>query len=339
MGVAKGLSPTRTLRFGGSSWLPILKFILRRILLGVATMFVISILVFLATEALPGDAAVAKLGRSATPEALAAFRAHYHLNEPVFSQYFLWLGQVLRGDFGISLSTSLPVTHLIGQRVVNSLVLLLFSALIGIPIALALGIYTARHRDGVFDHTTNTILLALAALPEFVIGIILTLLLATNVWHVLPATSLLNPQESVWSQLKYVLLPAFTLALAITPYIARMTRASMIESLESDYVAMARLKGLPDRRVLLRYAFPNASAPTFQAIALSLAYLMGGVVVVETVFQYPGIGLALVGAIQGRDLPVIQALVLLITFFYLVVSIGADVLSTLMTPRLRTQLR
>jgi peptide/nickel transport system permease protein len=319
--------------------LPILKFTFRRILLGVVIMFVVSLLVFVATQALPGDAAVAKLGRGATPVALAAFRAHFHLTEPVIEQYFSWLGDLLRGKLGVSLSAPVSVGTLIRQRIGNSFVLLLVAACIGIPIALALGIISARRRDSVFDHTASLTLLALAALPEFVIGIILTLLLATNVTHVFPPASLLNPQQSIWSQLRLVLLPALTLALAIIPYIARMTRGSMIEVLESDYVAMARLKGVRERRVLLRYAFPNASAPTFQAIALTLAYLIGGVVVVETVFQYPGIGLALVSAIQNRDLPVIQALVLLITLVYLAVSIGADVLTTLATPRLRTQLK
>jgi len=313
--------------------------VLRRIVLGVVIMFVISILVFVATQALPGDAAVAKLGRAATPVALAAFRAHYHLSEPAIEQYFSWLGDLLQGKLGYSLSAPESVTTLIGQRIGNSVVLLLFASLIGIPIAIALGIVSAKRRDGVFDHATSFAILGLAGLPEFVIGISLTLLLATNVVHILPATSLLNPQQSIWSQLKLVLLPAFTLAIAIAPYIVRMTRASMIEALESDYVAMARLKGVRERRVLLRYAFPNASAPTFQAIALSLAYLMGGAVVVETVFQYPGVGLALVSAIQNRDLPTIQALVLLITLVYLTVSIAADVLTTIMTPRLRTQMK
>jgi peptide/nickel transport system permease protein len=320
------------------SALPIVKFVGRRILLGVVIMFVISILVFVATEALPGSAAVAKLGKAATPAAVAAFKAHFHLNQPLIQQYFSWLGELLQGKFGYSLIAPESVGTLVGQRIGNSMVLLLFAAAIGIPVAVTLGIVSATRRDGAFDHVSNLTLLGLAGLPEFVIGIALTLLLATNVLHVLPAASLLNPQESIWSQLNLVLLPAITLALAITPYIARMTRASMIEVLESDYVAMARLKGLRERRVLLRYAFPNASAPTFQAIALCLAYLIGGVVVVETVFQYPGVGLALVSAIDDRDLPTIQALVLLITAVYLTVSIGADLLTTIMTPRLRTQL-
>lgn len=318
--------------------LPIVRFVLRRALLGVLVTLVISILVFLATQALPGDAAVAKLGRAKTPEALAAFRDQYQLDQGVFAQYLAWLGHLVRGDLGVSLSSSLPVGTLIDQRIGNSLVLLLVGGVVGIPTAVLLGIVAARRRDGVFDHGSSVALLALAALPEFVVGIVLTLLLATQVSHVLPAASLLDADRSIWGQLRLVLLPALTLAFAIVPYIARMTRASMIEALESEYVAMARLKGLSERRVLLRYAFPNASGPTFQAIALVLAYMIGGVVVVETVFQFPGIGLTLVQAVQSRDLPVIQALVLLITLVYLVVSVGADVLTTIMAPRLRTQL-
>jgi peptide/nickel transport system permease protein len=316
-----------------------LKFVLRRVLLGVAIMFVISILVFAATQVLPGNAALVKLGRAATPAALAAFRARFHLNQPVVQQYFSWAHDLLSGNLGTSLSTGAPVGSMIAPRLVNSLVLLLTAAVIGVPTAIAIGIISAKRRDGLFDHLMSGVTLVLAALPEFVIGVILTLLLATTVAHVFPAASLLNPQQSIWSQFNFVLLPAFTLALAIIPYVARITRASMIDVLDSDYVVMARLKGLREWRVLLRYAFPNAGGPTFQAVALMLAYLFGGVVVVETVFQYPGIGLELVSAIQNRDLPVIQVLVLLITLLYLVVSIGADLLTTIMTPRLRTQMK
>lgn len=302
-------------------------------------MFVVSILVFLATQALPGDAAVAKLGRNATPEALEAFRAQFDLDKPLLAQYFAWVGDLVQGDFGQSLASSVSVSSLIGQRISNSLVLMLVAAAIGIPLGLGVGLLSATKRDGAFDHATSLSTLALAAVPEFVIGIALIVLLATNVWHVFPAASILDPEQSPWSQMKFVFLPALTLALAIAPYIARMVRASVIEVLESDYVAMARLKGLSERRVVLRHAFVNAAGPTLQVIALVLAYLAGGVVVVETVFQYPGIGLALVNAIQNRDLPVVQALVLLIALVYTVVNIGADVLTTLVSPRLRTQLK
>jgi len=321
-----------------STW-PLVKLVIRRLALGVVIMFVVSILVFLATQALPGDAAVAKLGRDATPEALSAFREHFNLDEPLVSQYFAWLSNLLSGDFGQSLVTDSSVSSLIGQRIENSFVLLLVAAAIGIPIAIAIGVLSAARRDSSFDHGINIVLLALAALPEFVIGIALTVLLATNVFHVFPAASILDPNESPWSQLKFVILPAITLALAIAPYIARMIRASMVEVLESDYVAMARLKGLKERRVLLRHAFRNAAGPTLQVIALVLAYLVGGVVVVEYVFQYPGIGLTLVEAIQDRDLAVVQALVLLIALVYTVVNISADVITTIVSPRLRTQLK
>jgi peptide/nickel transport system permease protein len=307
--------------------------------LGIVIMFVVSILVFLATQALPGDAAVAKLGRNATPEALEAFRAQFDLDKPLLAQYFAWVGDLVQGDFGQSLASSVSVSSLIGQRISNSLVLMLVAAAIGIPLGLGVGLLSATKRDGAFDHATSLSTLALAAVPEFVIGIALIVLLATNVWHVFPAASILDPEQSPWSQMKFVFLPALTLALAIAPYIARMVRASVIEVLESDYVAMARLKGLSERRVVLRHAFVNAAGPTLQVIALVLAYLAGGVVVVETVFQYPGIGLALVNAIQNRDLPVVQALVLLIALVYTVVNIGADVLTTLVSPRLRTQLK
>jgi peptide/nickel transport system permease protein len=318
---------------------PLVKFVFGRVALGVVTMFVVSIIVFAVTQALPGNAAVGKLGRTATPEAKQAFLEHYHLDDPLPSQYVRWLGDNLRGDFGRSLITSEEVTTVIGQPTGNSLVLVLFAALIGIPLALLVGIVAAMRRGTAFDHVSSLVVLALAGLPEFVVGIGLTVLLATNVFHVLPPASLLDPQESIWTQLRFVLLPAFTLALVITPYIARLIRASMIEVLESDYVAMARLKGVRERRVIVRHAFVNASGPTLQAIALTLAYLAGGVVVVETVFQYPGVGLALNGAIENRDLPVIQAIVLLIALIYLIVTITADLLTTVASPRLRTQLK
>jgi peptide/nickel transport system permease protein len=315
------------------------KFVGRRVLLGVVIMFAITILVFVTTEALPGTAAVIKLGRAATPFAIQAFNAHYHLNDPLFTQYFLWLGDLLRGNLGASLITSDPVVSLIGQRVVNSLVLMLFAAVIAFPLALSIGIWSARRRDGKFDHTVNGALLALAALPEFVLGIGLLVLLSTNVTHILPAASLLNPQQSVWSQLNYIALPAVTLALVNVPYIARLVRASMIEVLESDYVAMARLNGLSERRVMWRHAAVNAAGPAVQAIGLTLAYLAGGDVIVETVFQYPGVGLAFYQAILNRDLPVIQALTLLTAFAVVALNIGADVVTIMISPRLRTQLR
>ena len=315
-------------------------FILRRILLGILTLFLVSIVVFAATQALPGDAARAFLGRNATPESLAALREQLHLNEPVLTQYFHWLGGFLRGDLGRSLTGSQePVTSLIGPRIKNSAFLMLIAAAISVPLSIALGSVAARRRDHVFDHATSVVLLVLAALPEFVTAIVLVVLLGTSVFHVLPPVSLIPPNGSPWNYPKELVLPVAALVLAVTPYIARIMRASMIEVLESDYVEMARLKGMREQTVLWRHALPNGIAPAIQVIALSLAYLAGGIVVVEFVFAYPGIGSAFVGAVANRDLPTVQALGILIAAAYVVLNVAADVATILVSPRLRTSLR
>src|SRR5581483_7345706 len=314
-------------------------FILRRILLGLLTLFFVSIVVFAATQALPGDAARAFLGRNATPQSLAALREQLHLNEPVLSQYFHWLGGFLRGDLGKSLTGSQePVTSLIGPRIKNSAFLMLIAAAISVPLSIALGSVAARRRDRVFDHATSVVLLVLAALPEFVTAIVLVVLLGTSVFHVLPPVSLIPPNGSPWNYPKELVLPVLALVLAVTPYIARIMRASMIEVLESDYVEMARLKGMREQTVLWRHALPNGIAPAIQVIALSLAYLAGGIVVVEFVFAYPGIGSAFVGAVSNRDLPTVQALGILIAAAYVVLNVAADVATILVSPRLRTSL-
>jgi peptide/nickel transport system permease protein len=318
----------------------VLGFILRRILLGILTLFLVSVVVFAATQALPGDAARAFLGRNATPESLAALREQLHLNEPVISQYFHWLGGFLRGDLGRSLTGSQePVTSLIGPRIKNSAFLMLIAAAISVPLSIALGSVAARRRDRVFDHATSIVLLVLAALPEFVTAIVLVVLLGTSVFHVLPPVSLIPPNGSPWNYPKELVLPVAALVLAVTPYIARIMRASMIEVLESDYVEMARLKGMREQTVLWRHALPNGIAPAIQVIALSLAYLAGGIVVVEFVFAYPGIGSAFVGAVSNRDLPTVQALGILIAAAYVVLNVAADVATILVSPRLRTSLR
>ncbi len=320
-------------RVGG----PVTRLIVTRVLLGVMTLFLVSILVFLATEALPGNAAIAKLGRGATPQVIAAFKARYHLNEPIFSQYFHWLGDLLHGNLGDSLISGSSVTSIIRQRIGNSALLMLFAAVVGIPLGIAIGVLSAMRRGKVFDHVSSVVLLGLASVPEFVMAILFVVLFATTVLHLLPAVSTLSPTESVFSQLKLLVLPALTLAALIVPYIARIVRASMIEVLESDYVALARLNGIPERQVVVRHALPSAAGPLCQALAISLSYLAGGVVVVETVFGFPGIGQALVQAVQDRDIAVIQALVLLVAVVYIVLNIAADVATLMLTPRLRVE--
>ena len=314
-------------------------FVVRRALLGLLTLFLVSVVVFAATQALPSDPARAILGRSATPDALKALRQQLHLGQPIVQQYTNWLGGVLTGDLGRSLAADQPVTTVIGKRVENSAFLMLLAALVSVPLSIFLGSVAARRRDTPFDHATSVALLALAALPEFVIAIALVVLLATTVFQALPAVSLIPPQDAPWQHLKELVLPTTALVLAVCPYIARITRASMIEVLESDYVEMARLKGLPERSVLWRHALPNAVAPAIQVIALNLAYLAGGIVVVEFVFGYPGIGGAFVDAVANRDLPVVQALAVLVAATYVGLNLIADVVTILVIPRLRTSIR
>jgi peptide/nickel transport system permease protein len=313
--------------------------ILRRIALGVLTLLLVSLVVFAATQALPGDPARAILGRDATPDALAALRAQLNLEEGVVPQYLHWLQGILTGDPGTSLAAGEPVTTLVSDRIVNSAFLVLLSALISIPLSIVIGAGSALKRDQTLDVVTSVVLLALAALPEFVVGIALVVLFGTNVFTWLPAVSLVDPNDHIYNQLDILILPTVTLVLAVVPYVSRIMRASMIEVLESDYVEMARLKGLPERGVVIRHALPNAIVPTIQVIALQLAYLAGGVVVVEAVFGYAGVGAALVDAVKNHDLPVVQFLTMLIAAIYILLNLAADIATILITPRLRTSLR
>ncbi len=318
---------------------PLLKIILRRVGLGILTLFLVSVLVFAATQALPGDTARAILGRSATPERLKELRERLGLNEPATTQYAKWLGHIVRGDLGDSLVASQPVMKLLGDRIMNSAALVFVAAIISIPISILIGSLSGLLRDRPFDTAVSLGSLGLAALPEFVIGILLIMLLATQVFHLFPAVSRVNPAESIWQQVDMLILPALTLILAVAPYIIRILRASMIEVLESEYVQMARLKGMPENIVLRRHALPNAVIPAIQVIALNLAWLAGGVVVVEYLFNYPGIGSGLVDAVANRDVPVIQAIVLLIASLYVGFNLIADILTILVSPRLRTGLQ
>jgi peptide/nickel transport system permease protein len=310
----------------------------RRLLLGLLVLVLVSIVVFAATQALPGDPARAILGRSATPASLAALRHQLHLDRPVLDQYLSWVAGLLHGNFGMSLAAQEPVSTLLGPKLVNSGVLVLIAAVVSIPLSIAIGSWAALKREKVFDALSSNLLLVLAALPEFVVAVVLVILFATTVFNVFPAISTIPPGSEPWDNVSALILPALTLVLAVAPYVARIMRASMIEVLESDYVEMARLKGLPERTVLVRHALPNALGPVFQVIALNLAYLAGGIVVVEYVFNYSGIGSALQDAVVNHDLPVVQALAMLIAALYVVLNLLADIGTILVTPRLRTRL-
>jgi peptide/nickel transport system permease protein len=314
-------------------------FILRRLLVGVLVLALVSVVVFAATQALPGDPARAILGRTATPASLKELRHQLHLDRPVLTQYTSWVTGLLHGDLGTSLAARQPVSTYLHDRLINSAFLVVIAGLISIPLSVAIGAYAALRRDKTFDVVSSVGTLLLAALPEFVVGVALVVLFATTVFpHTLPGVSLLAPGARPWSQLKEMVLPITTLVIAVTPYVARIMRASMIEVLESDYVEMARLKGAPERVVIMRHALPNALGPTFQVIAINLAYLAGGVIVVEYVFNYAGIGGALQNAVSTRDLPVVQALAMLIAALYVVLNMLADIATILVTPRLRTRL-
>ncbi|MEO5653518.1 MAG: ABC transporter permease [Marmoricola sp.] len=312
------------------------KLLARRALFGVFTLWVVSVVVFLATQALPGDAARAILGREATPERLAALRDQLQLGESLPSQYFHWLGNVLTFDLGNSLASRQPVLDLMGPALLNSSVLMFLAAVIAVPISIAIGTWSALKRDSVLDQSVSVLTLVLAALPEFVIGILLVLVFSTGFLHLLPAVVVIPPGDRVWNHPDQLVLPTLSLVLAVAPYIIRMMRATMLEVLDSDYVLQARLKGLPERTVILRHAIPNAIGPVAQVIALQLAWLIGGVVLVEFLFRYPGIGFQLTDAVSNRDLPLVQALVLAIALFYVIVNLLADVITLAANPRVRT---
>jgi peptide/nickel transport system permease protein len=320
------------LRHGG-----IPAFIIRRLLLGLLVIFLVSVLVFIATQAL-GDPARAILGRDATPDRLAALQKQLNLNGSLLSQYLHWLGGLFTGNLGNSLAAQQPVTSLLSDRIVNSAVLVFTAALISIPVSVFIGAWSALRREKAFDNVSSNSMLLLAALPEFVVALVLVILFATTVFHFLPAISPVPPGERPWAHPLILVLPTLTLIIAVAPYVARIMRASMIEVLESDYIEMARLKGLPERIVLMRHALPNAIGPVFQVIAINLAYLAGGIVVVEYVFNYPGIGGQLQDSVVNHDIPVVQALAMLIAAIYVILNLLADVATILVTPKLRTQL-
>jgi peptide/nickel transport system permease protein len=314
---------------------PIRDLVIKRSLIGILTLFLVSILVFAATQTLPGNAASAVLQNTATPQRLAALEKQLGLNRPAVEQYWTWLTGVLHGNFGTSLANGQPVGTLVGGRLVNSLVLVVLAGVIGTLIGVGLGVLAAARRDSVFDRVLSVSALGVTALPEFVVAVVLVIFFAAVVVHWFPAVSVFVPGTAPWSNPKELVLPVATLVIVVVPYVFRMMRASMIDALESDYVQMARLKGVPKWRVLLLHALPNAIAPTIQVIGLTFLYLAGGVVVVEYMFNYPGLGQALVSAVSDRDIPQIQAIVLVLAAFYIFVNIATDVIALAVSPRRR----
>lgn len=309
--------------------------IARRVAVTVLLLWVVSLLVFAATQVLPGDTASAILGKTATPESLAQLRAQLGLNEPVTTQYLDWLGGLLHGDLGRSLAAGIPVGDLIGDRVGATLTLAGVTLVLLVPLALLLGVLSGMKRDGKLDQVVSWVTLAGVAVPEFVTGTLLALLLATWLgW--LPAVSLIPPGESPLAHPQYLVLPVLTLLIAGLASTVRLVRVGVAEAAESRYTEMARLSGIPERRVVRRWIVPNALAAGVQVIALTAQWLVGGIVIVETVFQYPGVGQTLVQSVQSQDIPVVQAVALVIAAIYVLINLLADVALVLLVPKLRT---
>jgi peptide/nickel transport system permease protein len=313
--------------------------LLRRVGLAVLTLWLVSVLVFFATAAL-GDPIRAILGKdyAASPERVATLTEQLQLDQPLVQRYFDWLGGLLTGDFGTSLVTQMPVSDLIGDRIVNSAVLVLLAALIMIPLSFGIAMISANARGRRLDYAIQVVLLTLAGLPEFVVGILLVALLSTTVLHLLPAVTISSVDGGPWENPASMVLPVLTLVFAVTPYVTRIMRSTLVEVLDSDYAELARLKGIPERIVVRKHALLNAIVPAIQVIALQLAWLAGGVVIVEYLFSYPGIGASLVDAVRNSDFAVVQALSMVIAAVYVVVNLVADVLSILFNPRARTSI-
>lgn len=321
-------------RHGGAAWA---MWLIRRVGLAVLTLWLVSILVFVATTAL-GDPVRAILGKDygSDKARVAQLTAQLNLDESLFARYFHWLGGLLTGDPGTSIANQRPVAELISDNVVNTLVLVIISAVVMIPVAFGIAMISANYRGRRGDTIIQTILLALAGLPEFVTGILLVALFSTGVFHVLPAVTISSPGMRPWDEPKTMILPVATLVLAVSPYVSRIVRATLLEVLDSDYVELARLKGIPERVVMRKHALLNAVVPGVQVVALQLAWLAGGVVFVETVFNYPGVGFQLVDSVRNHDVPMVQALSMIIAGVYVLVNLVADLMSILLTPRART---
>jgi peptide/nickel transport system permease protein len=312
----------------------VLRLIITRLGLAILTLWIVSVLVFGATELLPGDVAQAVLGQAATPEAVAGLRAALHLDQPGWLRYLTWLGGLLHGDPGRSLVNHMPVAQLIGNRLPNSLLLAAFTATVSVPIALTIGITSAVRRGSLYDRVVNLLTVSLVSVPEFLVATLAVVIFAVNL-HWLPALSSISDVSSPEALLRSFAMPVLSLSCVIVAQMARMSRAALIGTLDSSYVEMARLKGVRPARLVLRHALPNALGPIVNAVALSLSFLLGGVIIIETIFNYPGLAKLMVDAVATRDMPLVQACAMIFCAAYLLLTLLADIAAILSNPRLR----
>lgn len=311
----------------------ILTMVAQRLALGFLTLFAVSLIIFMGVEMLPGDLAQEMLGQGATPEAVAAIRKELGLDLPAHVRYLDWLGSILQGDFGTSLANKREISELIGVRFQNTLFLAAVAAVISVPLSLALGLLAALYRGSIFDRTINIVTLNAISFPEFFVAYILIIAFAVSrLWF--PSLSNVDPDMALGERLYRTFLPAITLTLVVVAHMMRMTRAAIINLLASSYIEMANLKGMPKSRVILHHALPNAWAPIINVIVINLAYLVVGVVVVEVVFIYPGLGQLIVDSVQKRDIPVVQACSMIFAATYIILNLTADILSIVTNPRL-----
>ncbi|KJK01366.1 ABC transporter permease [Burkholderiaceae bacterium 26] len=312
----------------------ILKLLMRRVLLALLSLLAVSVIVFSITAVLPGDAAQEQLGQDATPEALAALRTQMGLNVPAPQRYVHWLAGIARGDLGQSTTTQMPVAELVASRLPNSLLLAAVTALFSVPIALSLGIASAVWRGSWFDRLASTASVAVVSVPEFLVATLAVLVFAVKLrW--LPALSYVNDIESLGQMLQAFAMPVLSLCCVIVAQMMRMSRAAVIDQLEAPYIEMVRLKGASPMRVVLAHALPNAVGPIANAVALSLSYLLGGVIIIETIFNFPGIAKLMVDGVSQRDMPLVQACAMIFCAGYLLLVTTADVLGIVANPRLR----
>jgi peptide/nickel transport system permease protein len=320
---------------------PAAGFIVRRLLAGIVTLLVVSILIFIATNILPGNAAIVVLGRAATPVRVHALEVRLGLDRSMVTRYLSWLGGLVHANFGnsaVALAESRPnaaISGTIGDPLYDSFILAALTAVLLIPLTLLLGAVAAVNAGRKFDHVISFPSLVFGGLPEFVTGTLLIFVFFTKL-KLLPAVALLNPGESPFSNAEALIMPVLTLLAVAVGAGVRQVRAGMVEVLQQDYVQVARLNGLRERRVLWRYALRNALAPSVQIIAQNLQYLVGGIIIVESVFAYPGIGTYLVNAVTSRDVPEVQAAAMILATLYIAINILADLTVVFLVPKLRT---
>lgn len=313
---------------------PILKLVVQRVALGLLLLLAVSAVIFLGVEALPGDTAQAILGQSATPQALENLREKLGLNDPPLTRYLAWLGGVLTGDLGTSLTNGVDIAQAIGQRLGNTLFLAGCAAVIAVPLAILLGLIAARYAGRWPDKLISAVTLTTISLPEFVAAYFVIFLL-TQLFPVFQPVAMVFPGMSFWAKLNAVALPVIVLVLVVLAHMMRMTRAAILNVMQSAYIETAELKGLSPMTIIWRHAFPNAIAPVVSVVMLNLAYLVVGVVVVEVVFGYNALGQYLVDHVTKRDLPVVQAVGLIFAAVYIVLNMLADIIGILANPRLR----